>query len=472
MYTSKKIFDCLHHALIGEWDPIDVKNTSELQDEYDSYIPKLYQIISKSNSADKIFDYLWWLETDYIGITDSGNACAKKATVEFARKLFKLQQWVEVHQPETNTEELQLQESGYYIIYGNKKIGILSDPKVQDNMQVDFKLQNKIWNPFKRKILYSLPRWSLQINNFESGKKSNIYSKNYVSKFMFQEIKSGQYVDFYISAAYDKEQGITSYCDPLQFKPERILLCGPCLMADEEPPWVMGAEYEPGHIIWRMEYEAWFYYIWKWSFDRLDNDDKIAYLNRWNAPDNWRVFLFEWYYDLPNLISYLTVYPDSEYLFFWGHQSNSEQVGKSCLSQWYEASFTVDNINYPTAEHYMMAEKARLFEDENALKKILATTTAKEAKQYGRLINNFDKKIWEEKRSEIVYAGNWAKFSQNQLLKDFLLQTEDKILVEASPEDTIWGIGLSQDHPDASSPKKWQGLNLLGFILMKIRADI
>ena len=101
MYTSKMIFEYLHNALLNEWDPIGVKNTLQCQEEYDNYIPKLYQIISKSNTADKIFDYLWWLETDYIGIAKSDNELAKKATAKFARKLFKLQQWVEVPQPNT-----------------------------------------------------------------------------------------------------------------------------------------------------------------------------------------------------------------------------------------------------------------------------------------------------------------------------------------------------------------------------------
>lgn len=89
------IFDYLHNALLNEWDPIGIKQTPECQDEYDGYIPKLYQIISKSDSADKIFDYLWWLETDYIGTTDPNNDIAKHDTLQFANKLFKLQQLVE-----------------------------------------------------------------------------------------------------------------------------------------------------------------------------------------------------------------------------------------------------------------------------------------------------------------------------------------------------------------------------------------
>lgn len=472
MYTGEKIFEYLHNALLKQWDPIGVKNVPQCQDEYDSYIPELYRIISRSNSADLVFDYLWCLETNYIGITTPDNELAKNATMRFAKTLFKLQQWIKVPQSQTITQHLPLHEGGYYVLYGRKIVGILSAPKIKAGMQIDFKLKNKIYNPFKRNLLYSLPFWTLQLYSPESMVINNVYSKNYFSKFMFQEIKTGHYVEFYLNTSNKEEMGINSYHNPLQFKPDRVILCGPYSSGDEEPPWVMGAEYEPGHIIWRMEYEAWFYYVWKWSFDRLTNNDKLAYLNRWNAPDDWRVFLFEWYYDLPMFISYLTVCPDVEYLFFWGHHGTPGHIGKNCLSQWYEASFTIEGTTYLTAEHYMMAEKAKLFGDEETLEQILQAVTAKDAKQYGREVRNFDKIVWEEKRENIVYTGNWAKFSQNPPLKEFLLRTNDKIIVEASPTDSVWGIGLSQNDPDSLNPDKWRGLNLLGFTLMKIRADL
>lgn len=117
----------------------------------------------------------------------------------------------------------------------------------------------------------------------------------------------------------------------------------------------------------------------------------------------------------------------------------------------------------------MMAEKARLFKDEESLDRVLVANHPNEAKQLGRKVAGFDKKLWERQRSEIVTTGNFAKFSQNPALKEFLLNTGDRVLVEASPVDRIWGIGLAADHIDAENPYKWKGLNLLGFALMEVR---
>lgn len=158
-----------------------------------------------------------------------------------------------------------------------------------------------------------------------------------------------------------------------------------------------------------------------------------------------------------------------KYVFFWGHQAAGTQTDKSCFSQWFPASFTVDGIIYPTAEHYMMAEKARLFADLEVLEKILYATTAAQAKALGREVRNYEHGKWLESRFEIVVRGNLAKFDQNQDLKAFLLSTASRILVEASPVDDIWGIGLAQDHGYAGQPEHWPGLNLLGFALMKVR---
>jgi ribA/ribD-fused uncharacterized protein len=167
----------------------------------------------------------------------------------------------------------------------------------------------------------------------------------------------------------------------------------------------------------------------------------------------------------------------AKYLFFWGHQPTrdgrrNDLVAKTCFSQWFEAGFDIDNIYYPTAEHYMMAEKARLFADEEIRSKILVATHPKQAKDYGRKVRNFDPVLWEEQRLPIVTTGNLAKFQQNSGLREFLLGTNDRILVEASPVDKIWGIGLASDHPDAMYPEKWPGLNLLGIALMEVRNKI
>ncbi|MCS5712180.1 NADAR domain-containing protein [Candidatus Berkiella aquae] len=159
-----------------------------------------------------------------------------------------------------------------------------------------------------------------------------------------------------------------------------------------------------------------------------------------------------------------------QYLFFWGHQSKvGTSIGKSCLSQWYPAPFQINNLTYLTAEHYMMAEKARLFNDQVIVEKILKAICPQEVKALGREIKHFDEAQWREQRSEIVIQGNLAKFAQNPLLKHFLLKTANQVLVEASPVDKIWGIGLAENDLQIQDPEKWLGLNLLGFALMKVR---
>ena len=165
--------------------------------------------------------------------------------------------------------------------------------------------------------------------------------------------------------------------------------------------------------------------------------------------------------------------PSNKFLFFWGHQPSKDgTIAKTCFSQWWLSSFVVEGIEYKTAEHWMMAEKARLFGDEEILQKILACHSPAEAKKLGRKVKNYQDEIWLENRFEIVKRGNFYKFSQNESLKDFLLTTQKRILVEASPVDNIWGIGMAIDHPNIENPAKWEGLNLLGFALMEVRDEL
>lgn len=162
-----------------------------------------------------------------------------------------------------------------------------------------------------------------------------------------------------------------------------------------------------------------------------------------------------------------------KFLFFWGNQpSRDGTITKSCLSQWWESSFIVDNIEYKTAEHYMMAQKALLFGDKENFEKIISCKTPAEAKKIGREVKNYNDKVWLENRFQIVKEGNRNKFNQNKELKSFLLNTQNRILVEASPVDSIWGIGLASDDPSANDPEKWLGLNLLGFALMEVRDEL
>ncbi len=176
---------------------------------------------------------------------------------------------------------------------------------------------------------------------------------------------------------------------------------------------------------------------------------------------------------LAELREYVSSGSPAKYVFFWGHRPNRDgSVGKTCFSQWFESAFEVDGIRYPTAEHYMMAEKARLFDDTEIMQRILAAPNPGAAKALGREIRAFDEQKWIEHRWEIVVSANMAKFAQNSALAEFLLGTGERILVEASPVDRIWGIGLAADDPSANDPKSWQGLNLLGFALMQVRENL
>ena len=176
--------------------------------------------------------------------------------------------------------------------------------------------------------------------------------------------------------------------------------------------------------------------------------------------------------DQPSLIQYVNEGHKVDYIFFWGHRKPKTGVSKSCFSQWYDSSFEIDGIRYQTAEHYMMAEKARIFNDEQAVKKAIEAKDPRMAKKIGRSVRHFDEALWQTHRFEIVVRANLAKFSQNQELGSFLRSTQNRVLVEASPLDKIWGIGLAADDPKAASPHLWKGLNLLGFALMKVRTEL
>lgn len=162
-----------------------------------------------------------------------------------------------------------------------------------------------------------------------------------------------------------------------------------------------------------------------------------------------------------------------KYLFFWGHKAALDgRITETCFSQWWPCHFTVDGITYSCAEQFMMAEKARLFEDKEMEEKILKAGHPKEMKALGRLVRNFDKEKWDLSCFSIVEKGNMAKFSQNPELWNFIKHTNKRILVEASPRDRIWGIGMGKTNPEAENPMKWKGTNLLGFALTRVRDEL
>jgi hypothetical protein len=162
-----------------------------------------------------------------------------------------------------------------------------------------------------------------------------------------------------------------------------------------------------------------------------------------------------------------------KYLYFWGHQPQRDgSIGAGCLSQWWPSPFIVDGQRFGTAEHYMMWRKALLFGDSVIAEKILAAGHPQKAKTLGRQVRGFEQAAWESERYAIVVDGTTAKFRQRQELAAYLLGTGDRVLVEASPVDRIWGIGLTADDPRAANPEQWRGLNLLGFALMDARTTL
>jgi len=178
-------------------------------------------------------------------------------------------------------------------------------------------------------------------------------------------------------------------------------------------------------------------------------------------------------YDLEALILDYQQGKQFDFVFFWGHQAREDgQITASCFSQWWSATFEVDGITYTSAEHYMMAEKAKLFGDEAIHEAIINAPSPAHAKKLGREVQGFERVTWDAHKVEIVITGNRHKFAQNSALKEFLLSTNSRILVEASPVDKIWGIGLAKEDDDSMIPTRWQGANLLGFALMEVRKQL
>jgi ribA/ribD-fused uncharacterized protein len=152
----------------------------------------------------------------------------------------------------------------------------------------------------------------------------------------------------------------------------------------------------------------------------------------------------------------------NKHVFFWN----------GIYSQWHKALMTIDKIEYSSCEQYMMHQKALLFGDSEIAGLIMNESNPKEQKKYGRMIKGFDKTTWDKNCLAIVYEGNLAKFTQNAELREQMVSTENRIFVEASPFDTIWGIGLSEDAEGIDNPSYWQGLNLLGQALTLVKTKL
>lgn len=151
-----------------------------------------------------------------------------------------------------------------------------------------------------------------------------------------------------------------------------------------------------------------------------------------------------------------------KYVFFW----NSE------LSNWFPVKFRYKNLNFFNSEQAFMWEKAVYFGDMTIAAQILKTPNPKDNKALGRKIKSFDAGKWLIDGYPIMVAVNMAKFGQNSRLKSVLISTEDKIIVEASPTDIVWGIGLHWEDDRVLDEKNWRGMNLLGKALMEVRKKL
>ena len=257
------------------------------------------------------------------------------------------------------------------------------------------------------------------------------------------------------------------------------------------PLWLMFPELPQESIGWRMGYgESYSIEFWR-CFKELSLDEKKQYQLMFPAPKTWRsiyddkfnskmykkTFLHgvklwtendEMQYSKEKIINQKNSSGELEFAFFW--QNGSDLF--DCFSQWRTSNFQVSTSRYSCCEQYMMAEKARVFGDEQVRKQIMEVIDPMEMKVLGRHVKKFHDKTWDKVKYSVVLNANYYKFTQNKEMKDILLSTGDKVIVEASPTDMIWGIGFVEDKPEAKKPELWRGLNLLGFALMEVRDEI
>jgi ribA/ribD-fused uncharacterized protein len=145
------------------------------------------------------------------------------------------------------------------------------------------------------------------------------------------------------------------------------------------------------------------------------------------------------------------------------------------FSQWWACKFTASPYpglpedSFNCAEQYMMAAKALLFYDIDVYEAIMRETNPKEHKALGRKVRDFDPTLWDLVAQELVYRGNLAKFSQNEDLRQYLIGTQDRHIVEGAHYDPVWGVKLAYDDPLIEDEANWQGTNWLGKVLMRVR---
>jgi len=151
-----------------------------------------------------------------------------------------------------------------------------------------------------------------------------------------------------------------------------------------------------------------------------------------------------------------------DFILFWN----------GIYSQWHPSNFTIDGREYNCCEQYMMAKKALTFNDQESYKMIMYSDNPRDQKAFGRRVKNFNAEVWSVISREVVYQANYAKFTQNPELRKQLMATGDLEIVEASPYDKIWGIGLGEEDPRAWDKSTWEGTNWLGEAIMRVRETL
>lgn len=261
------------------------------------------------------------------------------------------------------------------------------------------------------------------------------------------------------------------------------------------PPWIAYPYIERYSIGWR--WGSGESYIIKWGewFEALDENETAEYKELFPEPVTWKgywndtdegfylkkeLILIDYWrengtpkYSIEQIRDMFSKKKKLKYTMFWGHQPSSDgSITKSCFSQWWKSEFWSVADTYCCMEQFMMAGKAKLFGDEEICGQILKCSDPKKIKALGRKVRNFDENVWNEVKYSIVLNGNYFKFTQNPELREFLLNTGDSVIAEASPYDGIWGIKMRQTDENIFNPLKWKGENLLGFALMEVRDEI
>ena len=142
------------------------------------------------------------------------------------------------------------------------------------------------------------------------------------------------------------------------------------------------------------------------------------------------------------------------------------------LSNWYLSSFELDGIHFSSCEQYIMYRKCMIFGDQASADAVLSTDDTETQQSIGKTAKGFIPAVWDGMKQPLLMRGLYAKFTQNEDLKQLLLETGDTYLVECAASDHIWACGRKLTDDRRFDITKWNGQNLLGFALMEVRSAL